>query len=563
MKPFLDFRKKAIVRCGGKRYGSGSESHVRFLNKLQQAYTIYSRLLAARNPAVVIKSELPELSPAAAGMTLDMAKFLRDTKFQATMQEVVGDAIFLAGFTKTGTTASGKTFKHEGEEISGSETYTGRISPDQMVVDMSATVWPRMQYAGDYVDHDKETIDRDTRYDSEGLQELKNTGGTDNNLSEEASAASRPASINDTALFPRVRILELFIPKDRVILHLGANNGPLVRIQEWEGPETGPIDMLYFTPLPDNLMPLAPAVNWFDADDAFAGLIRKLTRQAQRQKSILVGQRGEKGDVATVTNANDGEAALLDNPNGASVVSYGGIAVENYTYAIWLGQQLDLQMGNIALLGGLGAQTDTVGQEQMLQNSNNIMLDDMRSAVTNHARVVIEKCAWYNWRDPLRVTRVLHELAGMGISIPQTMGPWNQLGQYTDYTFDVQPYSMLPQTPRQEAMEIKGIVLEIVAPLLAYMQSQGQGLNTDYLMSLFADKLAVSELGHLITEIGNMPTEASDTHPGKPNTSRREYLRTSVSGTTQRGADASLAASMMSGGGGNTGAPQTPNGGSN
>lgn len=56
--------------------------------------------------------------------------------------------------------------------------------------------------------------------------------------------------------------------------------------------------------------------------------------------------------------------------------------------------------GNLDVLGGLSAQSDTLGQDRILNQSANQRINDMQSRVYSFTTKVIEALGWYVWNDP-------------------------------------------------------------------------------------------------------------------------------------------------------------------
>jgi hypothetical protein len=205
-------------------------------------------------------------------------------------------------------------------------------------------------------------------------------------------------------------------------------------------------------------------MQWTDMSDAINRMWRKLIRQAERQKEVLLVQSASGKDGESLRDANDGEIVSVQNPQGIQVTRHGGIDQQTHAFSINTRNQLGYLMGNIDAIGGLGAQTSTLGQDQMLSQSANRMIDDMRQEVSRFHRSVMGDLAEYLWQDPY-IELPLVKRVGGSIEVPFVWTPEQREGDFTQYNIDIEPYSLRGSTPEERLAKLNKILTELVIPM--------------------------------------------------------------------------------------------------
>lgn len=561
MKPFLDFRTETLSKICGKHYGHKANDKRQPINKMNQAIDTLSRLLSARYPRLAIKSLDQTRQFAAVMMQERVVDIMREMRYQKTLQQSVIDAIILFGINKVGLAPSDEIFTDfEDRRIDPGKTYLTRVSPDYFICDLQARCWESMQWAGDLVERDLDYMREGGLYEEKALKQLQPYGSASAELAEGDSGAGNlsrgsGADRNENDIYERVVFYEVWVPKDNVIVSMPCHGGKALRVAEYFGPEMGPYEMLSFRELPDNIIPLSPAMSWIDASDAVNEMVRKFMNQAQRQRTIGVAQKGDKDSAAIINRGNDGEMWSVQNPAAVKELSLGGIDERNFGFASWMLNQLNLIMGNIELLAGLGAQAETARQESMLQQNSSIQVQDMRMAVEQFTEANCRKLLWYERTDPIRQHTIQMRFEGIEIPISDVLTP--ELRD-ADYTLEVVPHSMMPRTPADDLNELKQVLAEIVMPMLPVLQSQGMTIDAQKLLTIVADKGDIKELGGLLMSMDpeqQKQAAQQEAQQGKPASTKREYVRRSLSGQTNKGLEAQYVQAVAAAGKGQQ-APQ-------
>ena len=547
-RPFLDFRVESLRKTVGKHYGDRGTNMRRPANSLASGMDIYTRLLANRSPAVSVTTDIPEYRSTALYFSAHLTKMMRELYYFRTLQTVISDAMLLYGVTKRGMSID-KDHKWEYSvdttELDLTKPFIKRVSPDDFIIDMVAREWGERQYAGDVIDVDKSFVLESGLY--ENVDQIVSTADESANLESQAKGLSRTKLLTGNMLFPTVRLMEIHIPRENVILTMPYDGGKIMRVQEWYGDEEGPYNFLSFGDIPDNVMPMSPAMTWIDLDEAINRLMRKFVNQADRSKTIPIGKRASKKDALSVRNANDGEIVLLDMPESIKEARFGGVDQNNWAFALWMIKHLNIVQGNPEALAGLGTVSDTARQEEQVLQRAGLKIDDMRLLVEKFVTSDARALAWYEWTEPLKENPITVEVKGVG-KIRTVFSPWTREGEWLDYSFNVVPYSMSNDKPAEQATKLKDIVANIIVPLQPNLQAAGKMFNIEKFLELIAEKERIPEMDELITEAPQGPGQPQSERPTQAPVTRREYVRKNISGMSNAGFDQNMMQALMYGG---------------
>jgi len=557
MEPFLRFRKEVMREVCGSNYSQSFDSlQPIFINKLEQAVSTFSRLLTARQPRVKVKTSDFDLRPIARSFQESISKDLQELRFRDTMQNVVTDALALFGISKVGLNHSELELEIEGVTYDPMAPFFQRVSPDNWVMDMSARDWDSCQYMGDLVRRDWEWMKESGLY--KNLDQISPDSAGDGAVDHHENRAeylSRSNGIEQNVIFDRCSFYEIYIPRDHVIISIPRTGGKILRVQEWDGPEFGPYEMLSFMSVPDNLVPLSPSMNWMDAHKLIKVLMLKFSQQAKDQKTILAVMKRAAQDGKKIQMAKNGQIILTDVKGGVEEVSLAGVDQKNWAFLLWLIQQFNMAAGNLEILGGLAPQSGTVGQDQMLSQNAGVRVDDMRGQVVEFSTRNIEKLGWYHYTDPIRDRKISKRFPDLPFEIPGLFTPEMREADFRDFGFEIAPYSMLPRSPSQDRQELMETMQQVVIPFAPLFQQQGINVDAAGIIELLGEYGNLKELDRVfsmqpVAGPGMEGMEQAGGAPqggGMPAHTVRENVRTNVSATNQRGLDQLLMMQLMGG----------------
>jgi hypothetical protein len=152
------------------------------------------------------------------------------------------------------------------------------------------------------------------------------------------------------------------------------------------------------------------------------------------------------------------------------------------------------------------------------------------------------------WEDQTLELRTSMPVGNSGINVSSDWTPDYRLGNFDDYDFRVEPYSMVFKTPQQHIQEYFQVLQEI-APLWPMFQASGATLNVEVLVKELARLMNKPEIEQLITFATPAAMLGGDQNTIRsPSHTVRENVRRSVpTGGTAENRSNSLIQSLMGG----------------
>lgn len=543
-------RYEAIRQYVGSHYSEGGADNRVPVNFLELAVTIYVRQLAARAPQAMISSGIRELRPYAKSMELAVNQIPEEIDLGTTLRNAVVEAMFSYAIVKVGICNSGQSV--DGCEYG--DTFADLVSVDDHFFDMRAKTRAAMQFEGN--DYWVSLEDARNMYQGDDPTELMPEDYTVNGTQGESRAESASLS-NKVDLFNEViQLRDVWIPRDKQVVTYAVKSKKQVRVVDWKGPKAGPYHMLSFIDVPGNLLPLPPIALWRDLHELSNILFRKLGRQADAKKSVMLFGGGDEGGVNALKNAKDGEGIRYagQKPETQTV---GGIDAASMAFAIQLKSIQSYMAGNLDSLGGLAPQADTLGQDKLLAESSSALLNGMRDRTLEFTQAIFRDIVHYEWNDPVKERRISKSIPGTDISISSVWSKPARKGEFKDYKFEIDVYSMQDDSPSSKMQKI-GIAMErFVIPLMPQIEKDGGRIDSQKLVSTVSQLNNIPELNDIVTfgsppppmmapgGANNAPQGGS---PGMPTNTTRNYVRSSRPGPTPSGADAAMSQVLMGAG---------------
>jgi len=347
-----------------------------------------------------------------------------------------------------------------------------------------------------------------------------------------------------------VDVWEIYLPMEKAILTMVSNDGDtpdvseksdLLEIKNYVGPANGPYHFLsLMPPVSGNAMPKGPIQDLIDMDEALNGMLQKLINQAKRQKSLLGAKGDADGDVSRITEARDGEAIRLDQPDKLTPIEFGGPNQNNQQFTSYLWEFLNKLGGNVEMLGGLGAQSRTATQDKMLNANSSASIQAMQQAVVSGTSKVIESLCWYWHHHPQYTMTGYQPITGLPNPIQRTVTPqMRQTVKFEDLKLKVDPYSLQFQTPEQKLAFLNQTVAQVIVPMMGMLQQQGIAFDMNKYLEIIATHANSPELMDIVQSIqAPDPTGEQgppDQGPTKAPTSSRTYNRINASEKTDQG----------------------------
>lgn len=564
LEPFRANRNESIKQFVGTFYSdNGPEKDVP-MNVIELGVMTYQSLLVASGPAASVSTKHSPLKSEAENYQLALDHLSSDIHLEDTLQRGLLDSMFSMGIFHIALESTGDV-EIDGTWHTASQAFVETIDLDDFVWDMQARRRDQCHFMGHCYEWRKDLLISDVPWiDKEKIEKAKPIGfqAFDEEGTGKAAAIGRGderTGDNDREVYEMLLLWDIWMPMEgKIFTFLGKGSGisssgalgELVGEREWYGPKDGPYVFLGFEWVPSNLMPLSPVSTWRPLADQINSSWRKLKYENEREKTVGFATGQAEDDANRVINANDGQVILVNDASAVKEVHFGGVNQAAFAFGVDLLQRWSYFAGNIDSLGGLAAQSDTARGEQLIGQSASRRVTFMANQFRKTVKQIYEHLAWYLCYDPLISIPVTRRVAGTKIEYPSHFTPSEMDGDYLDYNFDVQPYSLGDQTPQARLGDLQFLFQNFLLPLQQQMQASGLAINIPGLLKLAARLKGTPDLTDLVM-FSSMDQDREQPPVGQPpakaaNTTRT-YNRVS-SGATPQAADQQLVQQMMASG---------------
>jgi len=384
------------------------------------------------------------------------------------------------------------------------------VSFGNYIIDMASTTRAQAQFEGDRYSITEEFA-RDTgMFDENVLQQLIAASDKQRQLAVSAGYASGSdwgqGVGYDDEFIRRLFLIDLYLPTEKKIVTipgdvLHANLGYLNEF-DWDGDPSGPYDTTGFSPVPDRVLPTPVIGVIYDLYQLLNKIARKIGRQADRQKDIVVGQKGREDDADAVMDSNDGSVVMLTDVESVKPLSFGGANEEGYKTVAWLQDFINRIAGNPDLIGGIGKDAPTLGQDQMSLSNANARIDDWRQTALETSESVLRKIAGYLWTDT--DTRRKLELKFGDLKFPREFGSTRE-GEFEDYRIGIDAHHRPPMSPDQSYLRLQRLITEVIIPLGESAAAQGLAADVNKTVKIMASKLGVeNDMDEIFVPVENI-----------------------------------------------------------
>lgn len=532
LKKYLDSRMRLLEQYVTPLYGDANTDSRIPVNMIELAVTIYVFNLVQHRPRALVTTNFMAQRATANNLQQALDRLLEETAFDETLRMSALQAMFGPAIVKTGLTFSDGPKEIEGMLFDPGQPFCNVVDVSNAIIDPRATHWLKARFLGD-----KYSLPLEQVMDSGDFQ------NTDKLRPEEQADMSKdspqrlakPSWISDEDLEPRVRLADIWLPKENVVLTVPSGTNPphvILREVQWDGPERGPYEFLLFHEVPENVLPLPPVFVLKDLHDSINDMVRKMMRQATRQKTIGVFVSGEDDDARRIKDATDGEVVRATEFGNFMEVNVGGVPPVNTPFLMWETDRFNRMAGNLDLLGGLAVQSDTVGQESIMQGQSSTRFRDMGGRVVKFGGELMRKLAWYLFYDETTYAPLIKRVPGTNIEVQTIFTSDDIEGDFLDYDFDILPYSMEDPTPAVRLNKIQQLLQQVVFPML----QMGASADAIWPVVRLCGKymhIAEADLNDIMVSVGAMPAPeervnvaASHERTMPTSTTRTEIRRT-------------------------------------
>jgi hypothetical protein len=534
LQPFRRNQLTAIREMCGIHYSDNGAADKVPVNMLELAVNIYLQSLAAQTPQSVITAIPRKLKHIARSLEIDTNNTTTKMNLGEILQDVARQAMFSVGIAKKGL-------------ASYTEPFFAAVSLDNWVHDMCARTWGDMQYYGDRYQLTYDQVLASDYFTPEFRAKIAPNTNYKTSDEPEVKDISQGSGTTRERFRDVVTLWDIYLPYDKLLITLDGDGAidDAGAVIEWDGPGDGPYDFLSFNKVLDNVMPLPPVALWRDMHDLLNRLFRKLGRQAERQKTITGVQAAADADGNRVLKADDGDMIKLDQPKNVQEYKYGGIDQASLAFAIQVKELASYMAGNLDALGGLARMSDTLGQDQLLNQSASKRLEWMQKITIAFATRSIKDIAWYRWTNPTEDYRIVK--SAFGVDAITYLRAQDRTADFLEFNFQIDAYSLQHQTPAQRLSSITSIFERFIAPLAPMLQQQGTTVNFSALFELLGKYTNLPELKDLLVFQEPMEGESPDQQIRMPSNTTRRYIRENRPGATSQGKDAALMQTLLNG----------------
>lgn len=525
-------------------------------NLLAAYISIVGRKLIAQNPRVLLSTWDRAMRPTVKAMNQWVNKEIVKMDLAMTLQRNVLDALFSVGCCKVALATPADSALHGWQHKAG-KPFAQRVDLDDLVFDVHARDFSEVGYIGHRFRAPLAAIKESKIYSRERRQ-LAATDDRIYNLEgdERIGFLGRTTLAGEDEEYEDfVDLWEVYLPRHQLVLTLvddqllGAGaladkaKGKALRIQNWLGPEKGPYHILGMGTVPGNPMPKAPMQDLYDLHIAINAMLRKLVRQAERQKEVLPVRTGQSEDGSRIIETNDGEAFRSDGEPPVPV-NFGGPNQANFQTMEAFRNLFSWLAGNLDIMGGLSPQSRTAHQDEMLNQNSSATLAEMQARVTVHTADIVKALCWYWHHDPLNVTTAEYSVPGMP-QISTALRTWpnnpavhqNVPGRmvrshdFDDMDIAVDPFSLQYQTPQSRLAALNQLVSQVIAPMMPLLQQQGVAFDINAYLEKWARYNDSPDVTEIVTireppqESSSSPDENQSVRPGQ---TTRNYVRRSL-----------------------------------
>jgi hypothetical protein len=540
LDPFRRVRKEFVRDHVGSWYSEQGARNKTLANMMNQTARIYMVALAANNPQVMVSTPLASNFPFAKRFEVNLNKLIGDMNLDKTFRMIVLDAFFCIGcgvvmMRDTDTRFHGLLESEEDVWLDPGEPWLNRVSVDDLILDMSAKELTKMRYCGHMYRADYEKVMDEPGYDKKVKARLTPTSKNTTDDPDYTRDIAAGIAVDDDELKPMLWLQDVWVAENNEVATFAVDQElpPLIE-REWKGSQAGPYKFLSLGLVPDNIIPASPAMNLKGLHDLNNRLMQGMESDSDAHRVMNIYPPGAEKEAEALRTGQRNGWYRMKSPEQVKQVEVGGVDPRDQALAMFTQDQFDRQAGGLSVMGGLGPQAATVGQEELIHGKVGRMEADMRMSVVSFASDCILDLGRLMWEDQTLELQSSVPYGNSGIEVESNWEPDLRMGEFEDYEFRVEPYSMVFNTPQQKLQELFQ-VLDKIAPIWPMFQASGATLDAEAIVDEIARLLNRPEFKRFITfaSPSSMLNGDQNTVRQSPVTSRETVRKNIPTGGTQ------------------------------
>ena len=531
----------------GAHYSDKGTEHEVYVNLMAMFLSIMSRSMISQSPRFLYTPADLRLGPAVAAMQSYVNGEVERMRLGDTLQMGVqaGLCSIHAALVHLATPLDAARF---GWGVKAGEPIVSGINLDDLVVDMQATDWDDLGYAGWRCRYPMEAVKQYKFFDKIRKRLPETTHREFDEFGGERAGSISRGTLGGVAYDAEemVDLWHIYSYRHRCIytysddqfLGIGADEKPLAEM-DFIGPDRGPIEFLIYGRVPGNLWPKAPMMDLVGLHRAANICVGKLAEVADRLKEIVLVADASADTGETIVRANDGEVHRVKNVDQfVQVVFSGKHAQVLDAMARTFKELFSFVGGNLELIGGRSQQAGTAKQEELLQANSTASIADLQERTQSWVQRIGESLSWYWWRHPKLVMDAQYAPNGMQeFAQPTPVYPGSQwqpgrlarVGPMPAVRCD--PYTLRRQTPESRARILREFVQGLYQPMAQLFMQQGLMLDMKYVALKLGEYLDSPELVQALNLQPPMQDTGMSHETGTrmPMNTERRYVRESES----------------------------------
>lgn len=563
LQRYREERREAVRQSVGAHYSDDGTRRPVPVDLIGLYESIIGASLISSNPRFSLSTFQSDMKPAVSALQEWGNRQVKHVRLASSLKRIVGDALYVIGIGKVAL-ASPTDSATLAWGVTAGEPLVSPIDLDDWVYDTQAHRFEEVSYVGHRFRCPIDAIKDSKHYDRKVSKELVPSLESRYNLEgdERISQIGKGLWWHQDDFEDMIDLWEVYLPRHRIVVTLAndlltgpamvqseGNSEPL-RVQRWIGPDTGPYHFLGFRTVGGNAMPKGPILSLIDMHLTANALFRKLTQQAERQKTQVWYDKNDS-DADRIMRSNDGDLIPVMRPEAVKETRMGGPDRENHLFFQAVQQLFSWAAGNLDSLGGLSPQASTLGQDKLLAENSSRVVSAMQQHTANYVEEIGRALLWYWWHDPYKVMHSPYSPGGGSTSVDRFLHPANdnlkamgQLtrhGRFEDLDLQVDPYSLIHQTPQQRLQVLDQTMTQVIIPMMPILAQQGIQIDMNKYLKIKAALQNMPELQEVVTIGQAQPPEApSQEQPGMPAQTERKYVRENRSTRTSQGTTQNL-----------------------
>lgn len=348
---------------------------------------------------------------------------------------------------------------------------------------------------------------------------------------------------------------DLWVPGEKVIVTTPVNGtGEIANVRPWRSRPGGPYLFLYYRELPDQAIPIAIQADLALVHDSLNSTFRKLIDQTKEAKTVLGFKPGHEGDAENVRDASTRQIVQMRDPSSVQEFNFNGPDQSLLGMLLQTRELASIIGGNTDVLAGLGSQSPTATQEQMVSETagGKVALHEVDTA--DFQVEVFEAIRWYLYHEQVEPIPIVGEVEGTDIRFPSTFDATKAQampGQFNSFLLKIEPYTGTYRSPEQRFQSLLMLWERLIMPAVQ-LGVTDKTPDADQLLEIAAQYLDMPEARSLLRTVSPEEQEFMAEGAARQSpTTTRNYVRRSAPGPTRSG-NAMQALQMMGAGNGQT-----------